>query len=50
MTALKAMGQNVVRTGPLPQGDSHSILVRKPGDYIGVTDRRRNSQSSASGY
>src|SRR5476649_359066 len=38
MTTLKAMGQNVVRTGPLPQGDAHSILVRKPGDYVGVTD------------
>ena len=50
MTALKAMGQNVVRTGPLAQGDAHSILVRKPGSYIGVTDRRRNPESSATGY
>jgi gamma-glutamyltranspeptidase / glutathione hydrolase len=48
--ALEAMGHHVERTGPLPQGDAHSILVRKPGSYIGVTDRRRNSQSSASGY
>jgi gamma-glutamyltranspeptidase/glutathione hydrolase len=48
--ALKAIGHDVVRTGPLPQGDAHSILVKKPGTYIGVTDRRRNSQSSASGY
>jgi gamma-glutamyltranspeptidase/glutathione hydrolase len=50
MKALKAMGHDVVRTGPLPQGDAHSILVRKPGSYVGVTDRRRNNQSSASGY
>lgn len=50
MTTMKAMGQNVIRTGPLPQGDAHSILVRKPGDYIGVTDGRRNSDSSAAGY
>jgi gamma-glutamyltranspeptidase/glutathione hydrolase len=50
MKALTAMGQNIIRTGPLPQGDAHTILVRKPGDYIGVTDRRRNSESSASGY
>ena len=50
VNALKAMGHTVERTGPLPQGDAHSIFVRKPGDYIGVTDSRRNSQSSASGY
>jgi gamma-glutamyltranspeptidase/glutathione hydrolase len=50
MKALKAMGQNVVRTGPLPQGDAHSIFVPKPGRYIGVTDRRRNRQSTAAGY
>ena len=50
MKALKAMGQNVVRTGPLPQGDAHSIFVPKPGSYIGVTDRRRNRQSTAAGY
>jgi gamma-glutamyltranspeptidase / glutathione hydrolase len=48
--ALKKMGHDVVRTGPLPQGDAHSILVRKPGTYIGVTDRRRNNVASASGY
>ena len=47
---LEAMGHGVVRTGPLPQGDAHSIWVRKPGRYVGVTDRRRNPQSSASGY
>jgi len=50
VAALQAMGHDVVRTGPLPQGDAHSILVRQPGSYIGVTDRRRNSQSTASGY
>ena len=50
MATMKTLGQNVVRTGPLPQGDAHSILVRKPGDYVGVTDRRRNPDSSAAGY
>ncbi|HEY5041137.1 MAG TPA: gamma-glutamyltransferase [Verrucomicrobiae bacterium] len=50
MKDLKVMGHSVIRTGPLPQGDAHSILVRQPGDYIGVTDRRRNHQSTASGY
>jgi gamma-glutamyltranspeptidase/glutathione hydrolase len=50
MKNMKTMGQIVVRTGPLPQGDAHSILVLKPGDYVGVTDGRRNSDSSAAGY
>ncbi|HUZ07934.1 MAG TPA: gamma-glutamyltransferase [Candidatus Paceibacterota bacterium] len=50
VNALKAIGHTVERTGPLPQGDAHSIWVSKPGDYLGVTDHRRNSQSSASGY
>jgi gamma-glutamyltranspeptidase/glutathione hydrolase len=47
---LQGMGHTVVRTGPLPQGDAHTIYVRKPNNYIGVTDSRRNSKSSPSGY
>ncbi len=50
VNALRSLGHTVERTGPLPQGDAHSILVRKPGDYIGVTDGRRNRDSSAAGY
>lgn len=48
--ALEAMGHHVVRTGPLPQGDAHSIAVVKPGRYVGVTDRRRNRESTAAGF
>jgi gamma-glutamyltranspeptidase/glutathione hydrolase len=48
--ALKKKGHIVVRTGPLPQGDAHSIIVEKPRSYIGVTDRRRNDESSPVGY
>jgi len=50
MKALKAMGHDVVRTGPLPQGDAHAIWVREPGSYIGVADTRRNNNASPSGY
>jgi gamma-glutamyltranspeptidase/glutathione hydrolase len=50
VNALKSMGHTVERTGPLPQGDAHSISVSKPGTYLGVTDHRRNSVASASGY
>jgi gamma-glutamyltranspeptidase/glutathione hydrolase len=49
VNALKSMGHTVERTGPLPQGDAHSIWVSKPGSYLGVTDCRRNNQASASG-
>jgi len=48
--ALQGMGHTVIRTGPLPQGDAHTIFVEKPHRYIGVTDSRRNSNASASGY
>jgi gamma-glutamyltranspeptidase/glutathione hydrolase len=48
--ALTEMGHAVTRTGPLPQGDAHSIYAAKPNQYVGVTDSRRNSQASASGY
>lgn len=48
--ALQAMGHTVIRTGPLPQGDAHTIYARKPNNYVGVTDSRRNSKSSPSGY
>ena len=48
--ALAEMGHTVIRTGPLPQGDAHTILVKGPNDYFGITDSRRNSQASPSGY
>ena len=50
VNSLRALGHTVDRTGPLPQGDAHSILVLKPGSYIGVTDRRRNDVATAAGY
>ncbi|HZL38295.1 MAG TPA: gamma-glutamyltransferase [Tepidisphaeraceae bacterium] len=40
MKVLKEMGHIIVRTGPLPQGDAHTIWVEKPNTYIGVADRR----------
>ena len=50
VAALKALGHTIVRTGPLPQGDAHSIWVDAPGDYLGVADHRRNSRASVAGY
>lgn len=50
VNTLQEMGHTVVRTGPLPQGDAHTIYVRKSNSFIGVTDSRRNSKSSPSGY
>lgn len=50
VSALKSAGHNVVRTGPLPQGDAHTIFVRRRNRYVGVTDSRRNSQASPAGY
>lgn len=50
MATLKSLGHTVVRTGPLPQGDAHSIWVAAPSDYMGVADHRRNSVASVSGY
>jgi len=48
MRALSALGHKVIRTGPLPQGDAHTIWVRGPGDYVGVADWRINGK--AAGY
>jgi gamma-glutamyltranspeptidase/glutathione hydrolase len=46
--SLKARGHTIVRAGPLPQGDAHTILVAGPNNYIGVADRRINGK--AAGY
>ena len=48
MKALAELGHTIVRSGPLPQGDAHTILVVEPNTYIGVADRRINGK--ASGY
>lgn len=48
MQKLKKMGHKIVRTGPFPQGDAHTILVVKPHCYIGVADDRLNGR--AAGY
>jgi gamma-glutamyltranspeptidase/glutathione hydrolase len=48
MAALKDLGHTIVRSGPLPQGDAHTIWVTKDHDYIGVADRRISGK--ASGY
>jgi gamma-glutamyltranspeptidase/glutathione hydrolase len=48
--ALSGLGHTVVRTGPLPQGDAHSIWVASPNNYIGVTDHRRNNVASPAGF
>ncbi|MDB5323531.1 MAG: ggt [Phycisphaerales bacterium] len=49
MTALKEMGHTIVRPGPLPPGDAHSIQVRSgPLRYVGVADKRISGK--ASGY
>jgi len=47
---LNEMGHTVVRTGPRPQGDAHTIWVIKPNSYVGVADLRRNDKASALGY
>ena len=49
-SALKRLGHNVIRSGPLPQGDAHSIWVTEKGLRIGVADRRRNNRATALGY
>jgi gamma-glutamyltranspeptidase/glutathione hydrolase len=46
--SLAVMGHEVIRTGPLPQGDAHTIFVRGPHDYVGVADHRING--AAAGY
>jgi gamma-glutamyltranspeptidase/glutathione hydrolase len=50
VTSLNEMGHTVVRTGPRPQGDAHTIWVVKPNSYVGVADHRRNENASATGY
>lgn len=50
VTSLQALGHTVVRTGPRPQGDAHTILVEAPNRYLGVADFRRNHQAVAAGY
>jgi hypothetical protein len=30
----------VIKTGPLPQGDAHTIVVESSGGYIGIADHR----------
>ncbi|HZQ48255.1 MAG TPA: gamma-glutamyltransferase, partial [Verrucomicrobiae bacterium] len=50
MKSLKSLGHTVVRTGPLPQGDAHTIWVRKPHSYIGVADSRRNDKATGAAY
>jgi gamma-glutamyltranspeptidase / glutathione hydrolase len=47
---LKEMGHSVIRTGPLPQGDAHTIFASESKGYVGVTDSRRNPQASPAGY
>jgi gamma-glutamyltranspeptidase/glutathione hydrolase len=50
MKSLKELGHTVVRTGPRPQGDAHTIWVTAPNTYVGVADSRRSDKSAASGY
>jgi gamma-glutamyltranspeptidase/glutathione hydrolase len=45
---LTQMGHEVVRTGPLPQGDAHTIWVGGVNDYVGVADHRIHG--AAAGY
>jgi gamma-glutamyltranspeptidase/glutathione hydrolase len=47
--SLESMGHKIVPPSPLPfQGDTHTIYVPRPQDYIGVADHRINGK--ASGY
>lgn len=48
--SLEALGHKVVRSGPRPQGDAHTIFVEKPNHYIGVADIRRSNGARAVGY
>jgi gamma-glutamyltranspeptidase / glutathione hydrolase len=50
VTSLNEMGHALVRTGPRPQGDAHSIGVVGPNHYVGVADGRRNGKAAALGY
>ncbi len=46
--SLSEMGHKVIRFGPLPQGDAHTIWVREPNHYQGAADDRISGK--ASGY
>lgn len=46
--SLKEMGHAIVRVGPRPQGDAHTIWAVEPNKYVGVADRRINGR--AAGY
>jgi gamma-glutamyltranspeptidase/glutathione hydrolase len=48
MKVLEKIGHKIVRSGPLPQGDAHTIWVAGPNQYVGVADRRISGK--ASGY
>jgi gamma-glutamyltranspeptidase/glutathione hydrolase len=48
--ALQKLGHTVVKTGPLPQGDAHTIWVQARGRYVGAADRRRSEAATAAGY
>jgi gamma-glutamyltranspeptidase/glutathione hydrolase len=50
VTSLNEMGHAVVRTGPRPQGDAHTIGVAGRRHYVGVADMRRNGKAAALGY
>jgi gamma-glutamyltranspeptidase/glutathione hydrolase len=50
MKSLNTLGHTVVRYGPRPQGDAQTIWVKGPNRYVGVADRRRSDQATASGY
>jgi gamma-glutamyltranspeptidase/glutathione hydrolase len=45
MKSLQQMGHRIVRSGPLPQGDASTILV-KSNSYVGVADWRINGKAS----
>jgi gamma-glutamyltranspeptidase/glutathione hydrolase len=48
--ALNGLGHTVVRPGPLPQGDAHTIWSPAPNVVVGVADGRRNDRATAAGY
>jgi gamma-glutamyltranspeptidase/glutathione hydrolase len=48
VSGLKGMGHAIVRVGPYPQGDAHTIWVAGPNQYVGAADHRLNGM--ASGY
>lgn len=50
MDALRLLGHDIVRTGPLPQGDAHSVWISPSNVFLGVTDQRRNDRALPSGY